>query len=323
MGLGINKAGQYNVKQAADGGEAKDETKLRISGRARTHFFIPSAVIALGILFTVIFGATGNGMFNYDVEFAGGTRMRVDLKTADFSNSDVEGIISDITGQSPRVQRVTGTNEVMVSMRSVDSEARQAIVAALTEKYPDINEDDMEVVDVSATVSGEMQRTALLAVAVALAAMFIYIAFRFRDARIGVSTIIGLLVNILVVFAAYAAIRVPLNETVIIVILTILGYSVNSTIVMFDRLRENRTLMPRAENSELIDISTGQSLKRALYTSLTTLFPIICMLILGVSSIRDFALPIMIGVLFGTYSSLWFAGSVWHTWVSRKAKSER
>jgi preprotein translocase SecF subunit len=209
----------------------------------------------------------------------------------------------------------------MVSMRRVEPETRQAIEDALIAQFPGINEEGMEVVDVSATVSGEMQRTALIAVAVALAAMFIYVAFRFRDARIGGSTIIGLLVNVLVLFAVYAAARVPLNETFIIVILTILGYSVNSTIVMFDRLRENRKLQARMDNDELINVSASQSLKRALYTSLTTLFPIVCMLILGVSSIRNFALPIMLGVVFGTYSSLWFAGSVWHAWVSRKAKA--
>jgi SecD/SecF fusion protein len=317
VGVGINKAGQYNVKQ----GEALKERELHIAEKRRLHFMIPSGLIALGLIFMLIFGVTGNGMFNYDVEFAGGTRMRVDLQTNDFNNADVERIFADVTGQTPRVQRVTGTNEVMVSMRRVEPETRQAIEDALIAQYPGINRQGMEVVDVSATVSGEMQRTALIAVAAALAAMFIYVAFRFRDARIGGSTIIGLLVNVLVLFAVYAAARVPLNETFIIVILTILGYSVNSTIVMFDRLRENRKLQTRMDNNELIDASASQSLKRALYTSLTTLFPIVCMLILGVSSIRDFALPIMLGVVFGTYSSLWFAGSVWHVWVSRKAKA--
>lgn len=286
----------------------------------KTHFAVPAVVLAVALIFIIIHAAMGNGMFNYGVEFVGGTSIRVDFRQA-ISIDDVSAIVQDITGQNPRIQTVDNDQTLQIRLLSIDAETRIALIAALAESYPQIDHAGIEIVDVSATVSGEMQRTAVIAVAVALAAMFIYIAFRFRDTKIGLSTIISLLVNTLALVGFYAIARVPLNESFIVVILTILGYSVNNTIIIFDRLRENRKLLPRATHAELVNQSVAQSLTRTVYTTLTTSLVVLCLLIFGVSSIRQFAAPILFGILFGTYMSLCFSGSVLYALSTRAKKA--
>jgi SecD/SecF fusion protein len=157
-----------------------------------------------------------------------------------------------------------------------------------------------------------MQRTAIIAVFTALGAMFIYIAFRFRDVKIGGATIAKLLVNVLVLVGFYAIFRITLNNSFIIAILTVLGYSVNDTIVLFDRLRENRKLLPNMESGVLINKSVSQTLTRSIYTTVSTLFAVVCLIIFGVYSIREFAVPIMLGIAFGMYTSVCLAGSFLH-----------
>ena len=283
--------------------------KLTIVETRKIHFIVPAAIVALALIFILINGIMGNGMFNYDVEFVGGTSIRLDFRQ-DVRIDDVSAIVSEITGQTPRIQTVNQASELQIRLLSIDMEVQSRLLSALEEAYPLIDQAGREIVDISATVSGEMQRTAVIAVLTALGAMFIYIAIRFRDTLIGMSTIISLLVNTIVLISFYAIARVPLNESFIIVILTILGYSSNNTIVIFDRLRENRTLSSRTSIHDLVNKSVAQSLTRAVYTTFSTSFVVLCLLIFGVSSIREFAAPILFGIIFGTYSSLCFAGSL-------------
>jgi preprotein translocase SecF subunit len=163
-----------------------------------------------------------------------------------------------------------------------------------------------------------MQRTALLAVFTALGAMFLYIAVRFRDVRIAGATIVKLLVNALVLVGFYAIFRVTLNNSFIIAILTVVGYSVNDTIVLFDRLRENRRIAPHTDSGQLINKSITQTLTRSLYTTVSTLFAVICLIIFGVQSIQEFAVPIMLGIIFGAYTSICLAGSILHVFEGRR-----
>lgn len=178
-----------------------------------------------------------------------------------------------------------------------------------------------EANDISGTVSGEMQAAAIKATLIACLAMLVYISIRFRDLRAGGSAIMALLHDVLVVLAAYALFRIPVNNTFIAVLLTILGYSVNSTIVIFDRVRENHGNFRMGHAAEKINKSIGQTLARSINTSLTTLFTVGAIYVLGVSSIKEFALPMMVGIIAGAYSSICISGSIWYLLLPKAEKT--
>jgi len=315
--IGINKPSQYAVGSNIFKLDSLRQKPLRIVENKKIHFIVPAVLLALSLVFIAVNGPMGNGMFSYGVEFAGGTSMTVDFGR-EVNRNDVARIVNEVTGQQPRVQSVNRASELQITMRSSGTETLGELKDALKNAYPQLHNDDITTQDVSATVSGEMQRTAITAVFAALGAMFCYIAFRFRDVKIGASTIIKLLVNTLVLIGFYAIFRITLNNSFIIAILTVLGYSSNDTIVLFDRLRENRKLLPREDSGVLINKSVSQTLTRSLYTTVSTLFPVLCLIIFGVQSIREFALPIMLGIIFGVYTSVCLAGSILHVFESRK-----
>ncbi len=285
--------------------------KLNIIDNKNKCFIFSSVIILIGILFIIINSVSGRGAFNYDVVFSGGTAFQVDLKQ-DFNNNDIAEIVTNVTSQTaPQIQRIVGTNQVLIKIKSIDSEMRASLIGEFALKYG-ITKDDISYQDVSATVSNEMQRTALLAIAVSCIAMLIYVSIRFKDFRIGSSAILALLHDALIIISAYAILRIPLNYSFIAAVLTILGYSINSTIVMFDRVRENRNKNRRMGSKELVDMSVNQTLRRSIFTSLTSLLSIICLYAMGVPSIKEFSLPIIIGIVFGAYSSVFLAGSFWY-----------
>ena len=168
-----------------------------------------------------------------------------------------------------------------------------------------------------------MQEKAFLAVAVSCIAMLIYVSLRFRDFKIGASCIIALLHDALIVLACYAIFRIPLNNSFIAAILTVLGYSINASIVIFDRLRENKRRLGSRDSENVMNISIKQSMRRSLYTSLTTFFTILALYIFGVQSVKEFALPIVVGIICGTYSSVFLAGSLWYIFDSFKKGPKR
>ena len=166
---------------------------------------------------------------------------------------------------------------------------------------------------ISSTISDEMTRDTIIAVVVAIVCMLVYIRIRFSDIRFGASGVAALLHDVLVVLAFYAVARVSVSNTFIACMLTIVGYSINATIVIFDRVRENMAEMGRKESlEEVLNKSITQTLSRSIFTSLTTFIMVAVLYILGVTSIRDFALPLMVGILCGTYSSICLAGPLWY-----------
>lgn len=291
---------------------------MDIVSNRKKFFALSLAIIAAGIAFMVINAASGRGAFNFDIEFTGGTSMDININE-DFENSDIEDIIAEITGQrAPQVQRVLGTNEVAIKMQSVDSETRSSIMNAVKEKFPEAEFQDVS--DVSGTISAEMQRAAIIAALLACAAMLVYISIRFKDVRAGASAIAALVHDVLIVLAFYAFLRIPVNNAFIAAILTVLGYSINATIVIFDRVRENGSKYRKSETAEKINKSVNQTLARSINTSVTTLFTIGAIYLLGVQSIKEFALPLIIGILSGAYSSIFLAGSVWYMLLPENEK---
>jgi len=285
----------------------------------RKKFFAASLIVIIIGFAAMIFNAqAGRGAFQYDIEFTGGTSFDLDLGQ-DYEQEDLQKIITDVTGQdSPQIQQVIGTNEVTVKIQSIDSATRETLTNAILEAYP--NAVMGEVNDVSGTVSHEMQTAAIKATLIAAVAMLLYISLRFHDFRAGGSAIIALLHDVLIVLTAYAVFRIPVNNTFIVVLLTILGYSINATIVIFDRIRENKSAFHANQTAEKINKSISQTLARSINTSLTTFFTVGAIYVLGVPALKEFALPMMIGILAGAYSSVCISGSIWYVLLPKSEK---
>jgi len=293
---------------------------MQIVQKRKIWFLISIIFIAVGLIAMPINYMLGRGMLNYDVEFIGGTQMQVSIGE-DFNNNDIANIVKDVTNQTaPQVQRILGKDEVNIKIRSVDETTRDSIIEQLKAKYS--NAEMLQVSDVSSTISGEMQRTSILAVTISCLAMLVYITIRFKDLKSGLSAILALLHDVLIVIGAYAILRIPINTSFIAAVLTIVGYSINNTIVVFDRIRENKKVYKRNDFENLINNSVKQTLTRSINTSLTTLFTITAIYILGVASIKEFAMPIIIGIIAGTYSSIFISTSLWYIFNVNKVKAK-
>jgi len=283
---------------------------MQIIKNKNKFFLISFGLILIGIIIMLYNFFNNKQVFNYDIEFSGGTAFEININQ-DFINSDIENIVKQVTKQSaPQVQRVLNTNQVIIKIKSVNKNTRDELINKLAEKYSFDKEKSVRISDVSATISNEMQRVAIISVLLACLAILIYISFRFKNFKTGSCAVLALLHDASITILFYSVFRIPLNYSFIAVILTILGYSINATIVIFDRIRENK--LKYKTKLELVDISVAQTMRRSVFTSLTTLLSIICLYILGVPSIKDFALPIIIGIICGTYSSVCIATSLWY-----------
>lgn len=285
------------------------------------YIAISVVIILAGIAAMVFNAASGNGAFNYDIQFTGGTSIQVDLGV-EATDDEVSEIIKGVTGEVPsQIQALEGTTK-LVKTKSLDMDTRNAVQQALMDKYG-IGQDSFTIQDVSGTISGEMKKNAFLSVIVACICMLIYVSIRFKDFNTGASAVIALCHDALIVLGSYALFRIPMNNNFIAAILTVLGYSINATIVIFDRVRENRKTLGRNNFEALVDTSVKQTLTRSLFTSLTTFFTVAALYILGVDAIRQFALPICVGVVCGTYSSVFVAGNIWYLLSSASLKRKQ
>lgn len=269
-----------------------------------------SAVICLFAVVCIVLLPFGINFMNFDIDFSGGTSMHFDTKVTMTSEelTRVADIVEQTAGVVPSAPQKIGDTEVMVKTSSIDTNAREAVFNKLKETYPDIIR--MNIEDVDPVVGKDLQRSAILSVIITVALMLVYITIRFQFSS-GVAAVVALIHDLLVIVAGYVIFQIPINMNFIAVLLTILGYSINSTIVVFDRVRENRKIMQRTPFEDVVDRSTRQTLLRNVNTSLTTLLPIICISVLGVPSVRNFVIPLMIGILAGAYSSICLSGSIW------------
>ncbi len=291
---------------------------MKIIENRKKFFALSLVLILVGIAAMFYQGSKGNGILNWDVEFTGGTSMEIDMGAA-YDHAKLEEVIFDVTGQrAPQIQDIIGTNEVALKMQSIDSKTRIDLEKSIKTAFP--TAEVKSTSDVSGTVSSEMQQAAIKATLIACVAMLIYISIRFRDIRAGGSAIIALLHDILIVIATYAVFRIPVNNSFIAVILTILGYSINSTIVIFDRVRENHDRFSSHQAAEKINKSVSQTLARSINTSMTTLFTVGAIYVIGVQSIKEFALPMLVGIIMGAYSSICISGSIWYMLLPKNEK---
>lgn len=296
-------------------GTAKERKTIKFTSRKKVFFAISLTAIVAGFVFMGINKAQTGGALNYSLEFVGGTSTNVtfneDMALADI-DTNVVPLIEAITGDgNVQTQKVEGSNEVIFKTRSLNTTERESFKAAMVENFQ-VEAEKITTETISSTVSSEMKSDAIIAVIVATLFMLIYIWFRFKDIRFGASSVLALIHDVLVVLAFYAIVKISVGTTFIACMLTIVGYSVNATIVIFDRIRENKANMGRKEElADMVDASITQTLSRSIFTSLTTFIMVTALYIFGVSSVKEFALPLMAGILCGTYSSVCITGALW------------
>lgn len=315
--LGFEDPKFYGVK--------KDGKVINFLGKKNLCFIISIVVIVAGWAAMAVNHGQMGYILNYGMDFTGGTSTNVtfneDMSLEDIS-AKVVPVVSEITGDADvQTQKVAGTNEVIIKTKTLNVDQRQQLDDAMVEHFG-VESEKITAESISGAVSAEMKQDAIVAVIIATVLMLLYIWFRFKDIKFAASAIMALVHDVLVVVTFYAIAKWSVGSTFIACMLTIVGYSINATIVIFDRIRENLKLQGSKQSlSDVVNKSITQTFTRSINTSLTTFVMVFVLFLLGVSSIREFALPLMVGIVCGTYSSVCVTGALWYvltTWKNKK-----
>jgi len=310
----MNALFALGVKDPKWYGVAKERKPIDFLSKKGVFFGVSAALIIAGFVVMGVNKANMGDILNYSLEFKGGTATTVtfnEYMTLDEATANVVPLIEEVTGSAVQVQNVQDTNEIIFKTNTLTVDQREALNETLIEQFA-VEESMITSETISSTISDEMKSDTIIAVIVAIIGMLLYIRIRFKDFRFGISSIVALAHDVLVVLAFYAVAKVSVGNTFIACMLTIVGYSVNATIVIFDRVRENMAVMARKDAlKDVVNKSITQTLSRSIFTSLTTFVMVACLYVLGVTSIRDFALPLMVGIICGAYSSVCIAGGMW------------
>ena len=299
-------------------GKAKERKSIDFIGHRKVFFILSAVLILAGFVGMGVHGARGDKALNYSLDFVGGTSTTADFGK-DYTIDEIEQTIipefaSVVGDNNIQANRVEGTTQVTVKTRTLTQDERADVQDMLADKFG-VDESTITYQSISSTISGEMRSDAIIAVIVSTICMLIYIWFRFKDIRFGAAAIAALIHDVLVVLTVYALVRIPVGNTFIACMLTIIGYSVNDTIVIFDRIRENLAAkhgkITREVLKDVANHSLTQTISRSINTSITTFIMVFLLYILGVASIREFALPLMAGLLCGAYSSICVATELW------------
>ena len=306
-------------------GKAKEVRKpIDFLGKRKYFFALSALVIVIGFVAMGIQSANGNGALNYSLDFKGGTSTNVTFNE-DYSIEEIDEkivpVVEETVGdKNVQTQKVKGTNQVIIKTKALDLDGREALNKALVDNFG-VDDSLITAENISSTVSSEMRQDAIIAVAIATICMLIYIWFRFSDIRFATSAVIALIHDVLVVLTFYAIARVSVGNTFIACMLTIVGYSINATIVIFDRIREEMKYKRRDEDlADVVNKSITYTLTRSIYTSFTTIVMVAVLYILGVSSIKEFASPLMVGFIGGAYSSVCITGALWYVMKKHSKK---
>lgn len=307
-------------------GKAKEARKpIDFLGKRKYFFALSAIVIVIGFVTMGIQSSNGNGALNYSLDFKGGTSTNVTFNedyTIEEIDEKIVPIVEETVGdKNVQTQKVKGTNQIIIKTKALDLDGREALNKALVNNFG-VDDSLITAENISSTVSSEMRQDAIVAVIIATICMLIYIWFRFNDFRFATSAVIALIHDVLVVLTFYAIARVSVGNTFIACMLTIVGYSINATIVIFDRIREEMKLKRRNEDlADVVNKSITYTLTRSIYTSFTTIVMVAILYILGVSSIKEFASPLMVGFIGGAYSSVCITGALWYV-MKKHSKKE-
>lgn len=299
----------------------KEREPVDFLGKRKAFFGISIAIVVIGFVFMGVNAYRGAGALNYSLEFKGGTSTNITFEkdyTLEEIDQDIVPLIEEATGdKNVQVQKVAGTSQVIFKTQTLDLEKREAFNQAMVDNFH-VDEKEITAENISSTVSSEMRQDAMVAVLIATVCMLLYIWFRFKDIRFATSAVLALVHDVLVVLTFYVIARVSVGNTFIACMLTILGYSINATIVIFDRIREELKTKKRGEELNLlVNRCITKTLTRSVYTSLTTFVMVAILYIMGVSSIKEFALPLMAGIVCGAYSSVCITGALWYMMKKR------
>ncbi len=306
-------------------GKEKVKKTIKFVEKRMVCFAISIAVIVIGLGGIVFNSAKGNGAFDLSIEFKGGTSIQVQFDK-DYTIDEFNDTIK------PEIVKVLGTNDIQgqkdtstkglftIKTKKLEGEEMDNFKKLLIDKYQaKDNKQNFNDTEISDTISSEMRRDAVLATIFATICMLIYIWLRFKNVHFALAAVIALVHDVLIVVGFYALSRVTVGTTFIACLLTIVGYSINATIVIFDRIRENKEIMKRGDTMiQKIDESITQTLTRSIYTSLTTFIMVFMIFVMGVSSIREFTLPLMVGIVAGAYSSVFITGALWYIMKGKK-----
>ncbi len=313
-----------NLKAYALGKDtfAKMALKFNFIKKFKLFGIISIALVATAVVSLVLL-PFGVNIFNLDIDFVGGTTLQYEMHRQ-LTNADLDevgNIVKDAIGTYPSSVQKSEETQVIIKTSDLSTEQREDVHKALSEKFSLTDADKLMVDNVSPVVGADLSRSAVTAALLAAVLILLYITVRF-EFRSGSAAVITLVHDILVMISFYVIFRIPLNMNFLAVALTILGYSINAAIVVFDRIRENVKLNPNKKFGEIVNTSTWQSFTRSMNTTITTLLPVIMLIILGVPSIRNFALPLTVGLIAGAYSSICLAGPLWFHFKGNKAANE-
>lgn len=310
-------------------GKQKERKVIDFIGKRAVFFIISLVLIAGSFVGMAVHKASGDKAMNYSLDFMGGSSTTVTFNE-DYSIKEIDEkikpVVEKVIGEGEVLtQKIDGTNEVVIKTRTMTLDEREAFNTAMKDEF-DVDETAIVNENISATVSSEMRMDAVWAVIIAVICMLIYIWFRFKDIRFAGSAVLALVHDVLVVLTFYVLTWTSVGSTFIACMLTIVGYSVNATIVIFDRIRENlksvKTQTPEALK-EVANRSVTQTLSRSINTSLTTFVTIFVLWLLGVTSIKEFAAPLMVGIICGAYSSVCITSALWYVFKVRFARKKK
>ena len=283
------------------------------AGHFKLFTVISLILISVGVIGLILTFCGVQGVFNFDIDFVGGTTFEFQLDTqVDKAVTDnARALFENAIGKSPSSVTSSGANGIRVKALELTDTEVEAVRDAIAGEYHVDIEKGYQVERVSASVGRDLAKAAFLASGMAVLLILLYIAIRF-EFKSGLAAVCALVHDVLVMLSMYIIFRIPFNINFIAAALTILGYSINATIVVFDRVRENRRVLQNEHFSEVVDKSIWDTMSRSINTTITTLVVMLMLLILGVSSIRNFALPLCIGILCGCYSSVCISGPLWN-----------
>lgn len=323
----LNIAINLGIKNKKLYGAAKKPKIRNYVKNSKICFIVSSIIIILGLVFLPINKSKNGQILNFALEFTGGTSTTVefteayDLHRAETEVAPVIAEAIDVQVGTIQIQVVEGTNQVIFKTAELDDTQAVAMETALSEKF---NATVTDSNGISSTISGEMRSDAIVAIIISSILMLIYIAIRFSDARFGFSAVIALLHDVMVVFMFYSVAQLSVGNTFIACMLTIVGYSINATIIIFDRIRENIKLMDVSKDGyeHIVNTSIAQTFSRSIYTSLTTFVTVLVLYIMGVASLKEFTFTLMAGIVCGAYSSICITGPLWLTLKNKFKKKE-
>ena len=272
----------------------------------KVYYIVSVSIIVIGLVFMMI------GGMNYGIDFTGGTNIQVEMgKQVDIS--EVEDTLKDYELDPTIIYAGEGNTQIVIkTIKSLENAERSEIIDTLGAKYGITQDDVLASEQFGPSVGNELKANAVKAVIIAAIGMLIYIIFRFKSWKYGLSAVVGVAHDVLMVIAFYAIFGFTVNNPFIAAILTLVGYSINDTIVIFDRIRENKRIYNKDNNETNIDRSLNQTLNRTIMTSLTTLVVMVPLCIMVSSSIREFIIPLMVGVIVGCLSSIFVCSPLYY-----------